>query len=302
MATILNNSASLSYNSGDGTGSAVSNVVSTSLLDSYSITAQKFTANDSFRPGENITYLVTVTNTGTQPVFSVEITDDLGGSVNAPLAYVANSALLVDEGNVIPVTPSNTNPLTIPLSTALQSGENITVIYVAQVSTALSDEVQEITNTVAASARQVGADGEVVESEPVSVTIEREDFAQIDITKSVDKAVISSGDTLTYTFDIENSGNIPATNVVITDILPQGFAVTSVQSVTNGVTTIYDEGGLHHRCRQYSYSAHRSRCYNYRSCTNRCGQWSDYGNSYGCCNRLIFFLGGNHYGCHLFGC
>ncbi len=241
MATILNNSATLTYNSGANTGSAASNVVSTSLLDSYSLRAQKFTANDSWRPGENITYLVTVTNTGTQPLSAVEVTDDLGGAVRTPLSYVANSALVIDGGSVTQVTPTDVNPLTIPLGGVLQSGESITVLYVAQVNAAVSDSVQEITNTVQAFARQGGGAGDEVESEPDSVTIPREDFAQIDITKSVDKAVISSGDTLTYTFTIENSGNIPATNVVITDTLPEGFQITSIQSETNGVVTVYDE-------------------------------------------------------------
>lgn len=240
MATILNNSATLTYNSGTDTGTAVSNVVSTNLLDSFSLAVQKFTANDSWRPGENITYLVTVTNTGTQPLNAVEITDDSGGAGEL-LSYVENSARLIRNGEVVQVTPTDTSPLTIPLAEVLQSGESITVLYVSQVSAAVGDAVQEITNTVQALARR-GAEGVVVESELDSVTIPREDFAQIDITKSVDKAVISSGDTLTYTFTIENSGNIPATNVVITDTLPEGFEITSIQSETDGVVTVYDEG------------------------------------------------------------
>lgn len=238
MATILNNSATLTYNSGDNTASAASNVVSTSLLDSYSITAVKNTANDSWRPSENITYLVTVTNTGTQPLTSVEITDDLGAA-GTPLAYVANSALVIDGSEVTAVTPTSTNPLVIPLVNALQSGESVTVVYVAQVSAAIADTIDTITNTATASATQGGA-GATVTSEPTSVTILREDFAQIDIVKAVDKTVISSGDTLTYTFTIENSGNIPATNVVITDTLPEGFAITSIESETDGVVTVYD--------------------------------------------------------------
>ena len=239
MATILNNSATLTYNSGDNTGSAASNVVSTSLLDSYSITAVKTSANDSWRPSENITYLVTVTNTGTQPLYNVQVSDDLGGAT-APLVYLANSALIIDEGTVTPVTPTSVNPLVIPVAPVLQSGDSITVLYVAQVSGAVADTVETITNTAQVTAREQSATGAVVTAQPApTVTLPREDFAQIDIVKTADKAVISSGDTLTYTFTIENSGNIPATNVVITDTLPTGFTIQSIQSVTDGVTTIY---------------------------------------------------------------
>ena len=237
MATILNNSATLTYNSGLNTGSAASNVVSTSLLDSYSVTAQKTSANDSWRPLENITYLVTVTNTGTQPLYAVEVSDDLAG---ASLNYVANSALIINEGSVVPVVPTSTNPLVIEAATVLQSGDSVTVLYVAQVSGAIADTVEALTNTAQVTARQQSSTGEIVTAVPApSVTLPREDFAQIDIVKAADKTVISSGDTLTYTFTIENSGNIPATNVVITDTLPAGFAVQSIQSVTDSVVTTY---------------------------------------------------------------
>ena len=239
MATILNNAATLTYNSGASTSSAASNVVATSLLDSYSITSAKYSANDSFRPGENITYLVTVTNTGTEPVFAVQITDDLGSGTPAPLSYVADSALVIDGGAVTQVVPTSVSPLVIVLPDALASGESVNVLYVAQVSSVIADSVQAITNTVQTSARQGSAAGEVIDAEPASVTINREDYAQINITKSVDKAVVASGDTLTYTFTIENSGNIEATNVVITDTLPAEFTITAISSETNGVVTVY---------------------------------------------------------------
>ena len=238
MATILNNSATLTYNSGDNTGSAASNVVSTSLLDSYSISGVKTSANDSWRPSENITYLVTVTNTGTQPLYAVQISDDLA---SGQLSYLANSALIIDGSSVTPVTPTSTSPLVIPAAAVLQSGESVTVLYVAQVSGAIADTVELITNTAQVTAQEQSAEGATISVTPApTLTLPREDFAQIDIVKTADKAVVSSGDTLTYTFTIENSGNIPATNVVITDTLPAGFVIQSIQSVTDGVTTVYD--------------------------------------------------------------
>ncbi|MBE6733843.1 MAG: DUF11 domain-containing protein [Ruminococcaceae bacterium] len=240
MATILNNFATLTYNSGDDTGAATSNVVSTNLLDSYALTVDKVSLNEDWRPGENITYLVTVTNTCTQPLFAVSVTDDMGGA-DAPLEYLERSAAIISDSGVTEVTPTSVSPLVIPVADVLSAGESVTVVYVAQVAADIADIVESITNTVFALGRQGSATGVAVESDTDSVTLPRADFAQVDIVKTVDKAVVSSGDTLTYTFTIENSGNIPATNVVIMDTLPAGFEITSISSVTNGVITVYDE-------------------------------------------------------------
>ncbi len=239
MATILNNSATLTYNSGANTGSAASNVVSTSLLESAAVSVEKFSVNSSWRPGENITYFVTVTNTGTQPLESVTVTDDLGGETDTPMFYVQGSARVIAGAEVTQVTPADINPLVIPIADALLPGESVIVLYVARVNATIEDEVDSITNTATAQGEGTGCgDGDATDES--SVTLPREDFAQVAVLKAVDKAVISCGDTLTYTFTIENSGNIPATNVVITDTLPAGFEITSIQSETNGVVTVYN--------------------------------------------------------------
>ena len=60
MPTVLNNQANISYNY-DGSPNpqnAISNTVATTLLDEYSLTATKSALNNSFRPGNNVTYII----------------------------------------------------------------------------------------------------------------------------------------------------------------------------------------------------------------------------------------------------
>ena len=85
------NMATLSYN-----GSQInSNVVTGELQDALTVT--KTAVSGSYRPGDTVTYVVTLTNTGTA-LTGLTLTDDLGGSTVAagtvyPLAYVLGSVL-----------------------------------------------------------------------------------------------------------------------------------------------------------------------------------------------------------------
>lgn len=81
------NMATLSYN-----GSQInSNVVTGELQDALTIT--KTAVSGGYRPGDTVTYVVTLSNTGTAALTGLTLTDDLGGSTVAagtvyPLAYV----------------------------------------------------------------------------------------------------------------------------------------------------------------------------------------------------------------------
>lgn len=83
------NMATLSYN-----GSQInSNVVTGELLDALTVT--KTAVSGSYRPGDTVTYVVTLTNTGTA-LTGLTLTDDLGGYTAGgqtvyPLAYEAGT-------------------------------------------------------------------------------------------------------------------------------------------------------------------------------------------------------------------
>ena len=91
------NQATLSYN-----GTAIrSNTVTGELLEVLGIT--KTAVPGVYAPGETITYLITLKNTGAVPLTGLTVTDDLGAygtapDVRYPLDYVAGSLRYFADG------------------------------------------------------------------------------------------------------------------------------------------------------------------------------------------------------------
>ncbi len=241
MPNTINNSASITYTHGTNTDSALSNVVTTNLIDSYSLTAEKTSLNNEWRPGENITYLIRVENEGTEPLFAVSVQDNLGDNTTRPLTYLDESIVMLRNDILTEVTPTSTSPLTAVIPNALQPGEVVYFMYVAKVRNDVDDARSEITNEVTVVGHETSDSGPTVTvTPPPSLTLPKADYADVTIEKSVDKDEIAVGEELTYTFRLENNGNIEATNVVITDELPENFQVQSITAETNGVTTTFD--------------------------------------------------------------
>jgi len=238
---IINNSASATYNYGeDQSSSATSNVATANLLDTYSITGEKGVLSGTFRPGENETYYIQVTNSGTSSLYDVTVSDDLGGATN-PLTYVTGTGYFVINEVFTALTPTSLNPLVFTLPEPLTSGQTATILYVARVSDSVGIDETEIVNSASISARGGSPTGEVISVTPSpTASIVREDYANISIVKSVSSDTVSAGVPFSYTLTLENDGNLPATDIVVTDVLPEGFVINSITSTTNGVTTTYD--------------------------------------------------------------
>ena len=245
MPTPLNNQASIRYNySGAGTGTAVSNTVTTNLLDRYTLAATKTPLSSTFRPGENVTYVIRVENNGSGDLYNVTIADDLGGGADTPLVY--NPASLRAYVDSIPVTISPVvqgGTLTAVLPAPLPAGTAAILVYTAQVRPDVDFTLQSITNTVAVTANGGSAAGPAVTVTPSpSATLLRDSYAEVTLYKEADKQSVMAGEPLTYTFTLTNQGNQAADSVTLTDQLPTGFSVTQVSVSAGGATTVLAPG------------------------------------------------------------
>lgn len=240
MATNLPNRAQVTYTYGNSQETALSNETNTTLLDEFTMEVTKTAIASGIRSGSNAAYILRIDNSGPGTLYNPTITDDLGNSsVNAdpPLKYIEGSAKFYVNGDPAAGTASSSeNQIVFSSGAALQPGDNLIVVYAASV-----DETQAgtITNTITAQANSGSASGALI-TDTATATITLTPYANISIFKTADKASVVSGDTLTYTFTLMNTGAQAADSISFVDALPSEFTVTSVSYTTNGTTTPID--------------------------------------------------------------
>ena len=197
---IFTNQATLVYNG----GSANSNIAVGEILEVLS--ADKTAVEGSYAPGELVTYVITIRNTGTAAFTGLTVTDDLGGGVNAPLTYEAGTALYFVNG-VLQAAPTVTAgpPLVFTGITVPGNGDAV-LVYQARANGYASPELEGIiTNTVTITGG--GLTAPVTATETVNAAI----GPDLSITKTITPAQVADNGRVTYTFLIQNSGNRPIT-------------------------------------------------------------------------------------------
>ena len=197
---IFTNQATLVYNG----GSANSNIAVGEILEVLS--ADKTAVEGSYAPGELVTYVITIRNTGTAAFTGLTVTDDLGGGTNTPLTYEAGTVLYFVNG-VLQAAPTVTAgpPLVFTGITVPGNGDAV-LVYQARANGYASPQIEgTITNTVTITGG--GLTAPVTATETVNAAI----GPDLSITKTITPAQVADNGRVTYTFLIQNSGNQPIT-------------------------------------------------------------------------------------------
>lgn len=212
-----------------------SNIVTGELLDVLSAT--KTAVSDTYLRGDTITYAVSISNTGSAPFTGLTLTDNLGAYTSGantlyPLTFVDGALLYYVNGVLQPEPTVAAGPPLVITGINVPAGGNALIVYTVTANE-FAPVAQGSTITNTATITGCGLSTPVEASETITVVEDTE----LTITKALRPVPVSVDETLTYTFTIQNNGNIPVVatdDVVLTDIFDP--ILTDLAVTFNGTT------------------------------------------------------------------
>ena len=241
---IINNQAQISFQYGTHTGSAISNIASTNLEGP--LTASKNALESVYHRDEQITYIITMSNTAATALSNVVIDDNLGttslGSLSiTPLDYIGPAMLYVNGAFISTLSPTVTaDSVTFTVPT-LPAHSNAMIIYAAKV----NNQAPLAVGSLIINQSILTADGLTDPVDAVKVLVV-DAYADVDIIKTMSPNPVIDGSLLTYGFTMYNYGNTPASSVVLSDTFnpaPESISAVSVNGTPVASTEYSFVGG-----------------------------------------------------------
>ena len=209
------NFATLSYQG----RSVHSNTVTGEILETLS--AAKTAAAESYSPGEDLSYVLSLLNSGDADLSGLTVTDDLGayeyeGAAVYPLQYREGSLRYFVNG-VLQTAPTVTaGPPLTATGISVPAGGSAILVYEA-LPTVFAPPTADGTILNTATVTGPGLAVPVTASAEVPAAQE----AALSVRKTLSPATVAPNGELTYSFTLENSGNTPvlaSENAVLQDV------------------------------------------------------------------------------------
>ena len=189
-----------------------SNVVTGEIVEVLSMT--KNASRTTYLPGDTVTYIISIRNSGSTAFTGLTVTDDLGAYTGGdpavtvvPLTYVDGSVQLYVNGDLIsPPTVTDTDPLTVT-GISVPAASNVLLIYEAVVN---AYAPADLTGTILNTASVTGGGLTAALTDTAQITAAAE--ASLTISKSLCPETVTENGQITYTFVIQNAGNTEATS------------------------------------------------------------------------------------------
>lgn len=242
MATFYNQ-ASISF----GGYVTNSNITVGEVLDTLAVTKSALSSGYGISGGT--VYAVSLVNSGTAPISAISVSDDLGAYVEGtatltPFDYVAGSVKLYINGIQVAAPTVTAGPPLVFSGITLPTGASALLVYEVEANAyAPIASGSTITNTATVTAEAPCVEGPIT----ASATVTASDYTALSIAKSVCPELVAGCDEVTYTFVIQNSGNVAVVatdDLIVSDTFSPaltGLTVTLGETpLTEGVDYTYD--------------------------------------------------------------
>lgn len=187
------------------------------------LSIDKTVAGDlEIRPGQTVTFMITVRNNGDETATNVKVKDDFDQLVLPTIKVLPTAELPAG------AVENNGDVITWDLG-EMKPGEEIVLSYEATATEAFPSETAMVKNVSSVSANGVEIDQSAVELavKAAQLTLARE-LVRVD-----GEGEIGPGDTLRHVIRYGNSGTTEATNVMIEETF-DATVVQSIENITNG--------------------------------------------------------------------